>query len=58
MSSREISICVICAWRATCQKRFSIKAGQRCPEFVRDITIKEEPVEEKAEKYQKKSFPS
>lgn len=44
-STREI--CVVCAWRATCQKRFSMKAGQRCPEFVRDITIREEPVEEK-----------
>ncbi|MEW6215256.1 MAG: hypothetical protein AB1478_08690 [Nitrospirota bacterium] len=54
MSSTEISICVVCAWRATCQKKFSIKAGQRCPEFVRDITIREEPAEEeKTEKKEK-----
>lgn len=50
-STREI--CVVCAWRATCQKRFSMKAGQRCPEFVRDVTIKEEPVEEPVEEKKK-----
>ncbi|MDI6801198.1 MAG: hypothetical protein QMD01_03965 [Thermodesulfovibrionales bacterium] len=34
-------LCVVCAWRATCQKQFSMKAGQKCPEFVKDVTIKE-----------------
>lgn len=41
-------LCIVCAWRATCQKQFSMKAGQKCAEFVRDVTIKEEP-EEKEE---------
>lgn len=39
-------LCVVCAYRATCQKKFSLKAGQRCPEFAKDITIKEEKTEE------------
>lgn len=42
-------ICLVCAWRADCQKRFSMKAGQSCPDFVRDVTIpkdEEEKVEE------------
>lgn len=43
-SNREL--CVVCAWRATCQKQFSMKAGQRCPEFARDLTIKEEEITE------------
>jgi hypothetical protein len=51
MSSAEISICAVCAWRATCQKKFSVSGRDfRCAEFVRDVTIKEEPektVEEK-----------
>jgi len=51
MSAIEISICAICAWRETCQKKFSLSGRDiRCAEFVRDITIKkdkEEPVEEK-----------
>jgi hypothetical protein len=34
-------LCIVCAWRATCQKQFSMKAGQKCAEFVRDVTIKE-----------------
>ncbi|MCS7203081.1 MAG: hypothetical protein NZ809_01330 [Thermodesulfovibrio sp.] len=46
-------ICVICAWRATCQKQFTLKAGQRCPDFVKDITIKTEEEEEKKEKEKK-----
>lgn len=35
-------LCIVCAWRATCQKQFSMKAGQKCVEFVRDVSIKEE----------------
>ncbi|MBC8414088.1 MAG: hypothetical protein ISR96_05545 [Nitrospira sp.] len=34
--------CVICAWRATCQKKFSVSGKDiRCPEFSRDVSIKE-----------------
>ncbi len=40
-------LCVICAWRATCLKQFSMKAGQKCPEFVKDVTIKDKELEEK-----------
>ncbi len=39
--NQEKILCVICAWRATCLKQFSMKAGQKCPEFVKDVTIKE-----------------
>ncbi len=41
-------ICAICAWRATCQKKFSVSGKDvRCAEFVKDVMIKEEPAEEK-----------
>jgi len=40
-------LCVVCAWRATCQKQFSMKAGQKCAEFVKDVSIKEEENKEK-----------
>lgn len=44
-------MCIICAWRATCQKQFSLKAGQICPDFVRDVTLKiEEKEKEEKEK--------
>jgi hypothetical protein len=47
MSSTQL-ICAICAWRATCQKKFTVSGRDlRCAEFVRDVTIKEEPEEEK-----------
>jgi hypothetical protein len=40
-------ICAICAWRATCQKKFSVSGKDlRCAEFVKDVMIKEEPAEE------------
>jgi len=36
--------CVICAWRQNCAKRFSVPdGGARCPDFSRDISIKEIP---------------
>ena len=37
-------ICVVCAWRATCQKKFSISGSDmRCPDFSRDVTLKNPP---------------
>jgi hypothetical protein len=41
--SDKIELCVICAWRENCKKKFSLKAGRRCPDFSKDLTIKEEP---------------
>jgi hypothetical protein len=36
------TICVICAWRATCQKKFSISGRDvKCADFVKDVSIKE-----------------
>lgn len=43
-------LCAVCAWRATCQKQFSMKAGQKCAEFVRDVSIKEASEEEEDKK--------
>lgn len=35
--------CVLCAWRESCQKRFSLSGKDvRCPDFVRDMSIREE----------------
>lgn len=51
--NQQRPICVICAWRATCQKQFSLKAGQKCPDFVKDVTVKVEEEEEKEEDFKK-----
>ncbi len=48
--SKEKVLCAVCAWRGTCQKQFSMKAGQKCADFVRDVTIKEEKKEEETKK--------
>jgi len=35
-------ICIVCAWRATCQKMFSVSGRDiKCADFVRDVSIKE-----------------
>jgi hypothetical protein len=41
----EASICVVCAWRENCVKKFSF-TGQHCLEFTRDMTLKAKPVGE------------
>lgn len=42
-------ICVVCAWRATCQKMFSVSGRDvKCADFVRDVSIKEEASKEDA----------
>ena len=38
--------CVTCAWRENCAKRFSVsEGGARCPDFSRDVSIKDLPDE-------------
>jgi hypothetical protein len=40
-------ICILCAWRATCQKMFSVSGRDiKCADFVRDVSIKEEASKE------------
>lgn len=46
-----MNLCAVCAWRETCRKKFSISGKDlRCPDFARDVTIKEEKEEDKEEK--------
>jgi hypothetical protein len=41
-------ICSVCAWRADCQKKkFSVSGRDvRCPDFVRDMLLREKEREE------------
>jgi hypothetical protein len=42
------NICIVCAWRATCQKKFSLSGkDMKCADFVKDVSIKEEKEPEK-----------
>lgn len=45
-------LCGVCAWRGSCQKKFSLPHDAlHCPDFSRDVTIKEtEKDEVEAEK--------
>ncbi len=37
------TICAICAWKATCQKKFPMSGRDiKCADFVKDVGIKEE----------------
>jgi hypothetical protein len=45
--AEQVEICVVCAWRATCQKKFSLCGKNiRCPDFVKDVALKEETEKE------------
>jgi len=46
------TICVICAWRLTCNKKFSMDGATttRCPEFTKDVTLPAAKETEKEEK--------
>ena len=50
----EKKYCAICAWRVGCQKRFSVPTdsqGQvRCPDYSRDLSIKDNDIEEAVKK--------
>ncbi|MBW2093213.1 MAG: hypothetical protein JRI34_13980 [Deltaproteobacteria bacterium] len=46
--SEEKTLCVECAWRKDCLKRYKYESSTklRCPEFTRDVTL---PKKEKKE---------
>jgi cytidylate kinase len=50
------SACFLCAWREKCQKRFSIATDfalrVNCPDYTRDVTIRERDMEEQKVKFQ------
>lgn len=42
------SLCAICAWRRDCKKKFMHAEGVYCPDYTKDLTIRDkEPQEEK-----------
>lgn len=54
MSARTIDICAVCAWRADCQKKFSVSGrDMRCPDFVRDKFLPGNEEEKEENKQQK-----
>jgi hypothetical protein len=36
------TLCVICAWRQTCNKKFCMDGATttKCPDFTRDVTLR------------------
>ena len=52
----EKKYCSICAWRATCQKRYTVSLDAlghvHCPDFTRDLAIKDRDIDEAQKKYQ------
>jgi hypothetical protein len=52
--STDKRYCVICAWRAGCQKRFSVvtdvSGNVHCPDYTRDLSIKDKDIEEAVKK--------
>jgi hypothetical protein len=48
----EVSLCAVCAWRKECQKRFlkSREVEFRCPDFTKDMAIKETEKQDAEEK--------
>jgi len=37
----EKTICVVCAWRETCQKKYSFSSSgvMKCPDYTRDLKL-------------------
>ena len=57
--SIEKKLCVICAWRESCKKKFSVESGKiNCPDFSKDVSMnnfKEENYETADSKFVKKN---
>lgn len=49
MTQRK-QFCAVCAWRENCAKKFSVPdGGAHCPDFTRDVSLKDEPAGPAAE---------
>jgi len=52
----EKRYCAICAWRASCQKRFNVSIDAsgyvHCPDYTRDLAIKDIDIDEAVKKDQ------
>jgi hypothetical protein len=48
MSENNRKLCIVCAWRANCAKRFSMgdDATLHCPDFSEDVTLRKRPAEQ------------
>ncbi len=58
--TQEPTLCVVCAWREDCVKKFlhSQAGSSRCFDFTRDVTIKKENVDDqKADRGDRKEGP-
>lgn len=46
----DAKICVVCAWRENCQKKYSIskQGGAHCPDFSRDVSVPTDPEDQTA----------
>ena len=49
--------CAVCAWREKCSKRFCVSdGGARCPDFTRDVSIKDADEDEITQNENKESL--
>jgi len=52
----EKKYCAICAWRASCQKRFCVSIDAsgyvHCPDYTRDLAIKDKDIDTAVQKDQ------
>ena len=46
--SLDRTLCAICAWRGDCNKKFMQGSGVHCPDYTRDLTIREKVSEKVA----------
>jgi hypothetical protein len=43
----SVEMCAICAWRETCNKKFSLSGRDvHCPDFSEDVSISRKPDKE------------
>lgn len=52
--------CLTCAWRETCQKRFSSieDMGSRCPEYTYDVRLDKQMIDKRAQAQQGQDSPA
>jgi hypothetical protein len=39
MKTNKITLCLKCAWRATCKKKYMLTSNY-CPDYTEDLTLK------------------
>ena len=55
--SMDRTLCAICAWRRDCKKKFSHGEGVHCPDYTKDLALRDKSAPQETRQVKGKNTP-